>query len=177
MMRHKHSHRRGLSKWLIMLTCAGRPGGHVSRVSPLLIVIDKYCCYQNLRRRQQINLLPAGMSKYTGIISQEPSVKYRYGYHNWLTHMVCLYKQICLKPQASHVNTLPRIRMCSCRRCSGCPHSAGWGPAWCSGWRGRAGSCCWSRTESFGPRRGSRQLPPVQTRSTMRRSQVFGTKY
>ena len=55
MMRHKHSHRGGLSKWLVILTCAGRPGGHVSRVSALLI--DKYCCYQNLRRRQ-INLLP-----------------------------------------------------------------------------------------------------------------------
>lgn len=102
---------RGVSKWLIMLTCAGRPWGHVSRDSPLLIVIDKYCCYQNLRRRQQINLLPVGMSKYTRIISQEPSVRYRYGYHHWLTHMVCLYKQRgwCLKP---HMVTQYLVSVC-----------------------------------------------------------------
>ena len=148
---------------------------HVS----VLSVIDKYCCYQNQREAKIDQFTPdrssSGMSKYTGIgrrsqVSNTDMDNWHRYHHIWLDHWLTAHGVFVLTHDTAAAD-IPRIHRCRSRRCSGCPHTSGWAPGWCSAWRGRGRywSCCWIRTESSGPRRTSRQLPPVQTRSRMRR--------
>ena len=170
MRQHKHSH-RGIEH----MTCAGRSGGHsrdtclCSAWSINIVVIkirgEDRSIYSRYEFEWNVQIYRQRQPGRRSQVSNTDMDKW-HGYHQiWLDHWLTAHGVLTHDIAAAHI---PRNRRCRSRRCSGCPHTSGWALGWCLAWRGRFWSCCWNRTESSGPGRTNRQLPPVQTRSRMR---------